>query len=158
MPPANIVWTEPLVQDVDLYSNSVVVRRMTPKSKTEPCSTIHWENAYQESMNGSPGRQGSHQRRRKRSTSRHLFPSRAINAALWLVILVGMLYYRRMVHTADFSWGQVQKGPTAHLPGALVTSSNINPSTSHKQDHISRNLQTKSIYMGEQIVHIIHTR
>ena len=160
MPPANILWTEPLVQDVDLYaSNNIVVRRLTPKSKADPCSPIHnCESGCYESLDGSPGRPGNHQRRRKRTNSRQLFPSRAINAAFWLVILLGVLYYRKMVHTSNFSWGQVKQGPQIHL-GASVASSNINPSSiSQQQDHVSRNLQTGSIKLDEHIVHIIHTR
>lgn len=161
MPPANIVWTEPLVQDADLYtSNSIVVRRITPKPKTEPCSTTNCDSGYHESLpvEVSPGRQGNHQRRRKRSkSSRLLFPSRAINAVFWLVLLVGMLYYRKMVHTVNIPRGQVKHGPSLQL-GALMSSSKISSSTSQQQDHVSRKLQPESIIFDEHIVHIIHTR
>lgn len=159
MPPANIQWTEPLVQDVDLYtSNSIVVRRLSPKSKTECCSTIHnGENGSCELLEGSPGRSVNPPRRRKRNNSRQLFRSRAINAAFWLVILVGMLYYRRMLHTAGFPWDHEEKA-TLHLEALKSSSNIINPSTSQQQDHVSRSLQTEFITMDEPIVHIIHTR
>ncbi len=165
MPPANMQWTDPLVQADECITHSRigesnsrpdVVRRITPKSKHDTLPK-QCEAGCDLSPQGSPTRywQMGQRKRRKRKSARMLTSSRTINATLWMIIVVGLLYCRRgLDRPASSSW------PAEHEQQKDMDALPAISTAMYLDQRFTRKLRAETIVQqdSQQIIHIIHTR
>lgn len=173
MPPANIQWQEPLVQDdedtlrIITLPKSSAIRRVV-KSHSLPCDAISSDSLL------SQERPRVQVRRRKRRTHNHGFLSgyRALTAAFWLLAFLGIIYYQSDEQSPALSVERVaQEQDVVEMvpedalplfPANTTTASYLDDKAQNRRlraeinDKVETNFAPKMD--RDQVIHVIHTR